>query len=232
VTLYKDIQRASKVAEGSTSDTLPADVTLTEQNSSGLSGSVSLYSFDDDDTEIVLAVPFYYVEVFSDSARLAGSLVAQAISFGGTASGLTLSEVEDSGLSGSVDLDFKKEVHDIEVEVPMHFVRLYRQDPSGLTEEEKAAELVALGGSASASASGLELREVAGSGATGSVDLSYSADATGIVLQVGWQAGDKWTFKTTSDEAGTFQCFFRDQLAITLPSVTDGSETINDSLAE
>ena len=41
---------------------------------------------------------------------------------------------------------------------------------------------------------------------------------------------DRFTFATTSDETGAFQSFFRDRLAIALP--TAGSPTLSDSLAE
>ncbi len=41
---------------------------------------------------------------------------------------------------------------------------------------------------------------------------------------------DRFTFATTSDEAGAFQCMFRDRLGIALPSAA--SPTISDSLAE
>ena len=41
---------------------------------------------------------------------------------------------------------------------------------------------------------------------------------------------DRFTFATTSDEAGAFQCMFRDRLAVALPS--SASPTIADALAE
>ncbi|MCC6573287.1 MAG: hypothetical protein IT462_05790 [Planctomycetes bacterium] len=41
---------------------------------------------------------------------------------------------------------------------------------------------------------------------------------------------DRFTFETTSDDAGAFQSFFRDRLGVALPSA--GSPTISDSLAE
>lgn len=41
---------------------------------------------------------------------------------------------------------------------------------------------------------------------------------------------DRFTFATTSDEAGAFQCMFRDRLGMALPSAS--SPTISDSLAE
>lgn len=91
---------------------------------------------------------------------------------------------------------------------------------------------MAQGAIAGTSATGMPLTGANGSGLSGSVDLTYSADATGIDLQVGWKAGDKWTFQTNSDEAGTFQNFFRDRLGETLPNKLDATETISDTLAE
>jgi len=231
VSLYKDPQRGNKVAEGSTGGSLPAAVTLSEQNSSGMAGSVDLDSYTDDDTDIVLDVPYYYVRLYADASR-SYPLVAQGVSFGASASGVSLQAQGDSGLSGSVDLDYGKDDSDIELEVPLHYVRLYRQDPSGLTDDEKTAQLVAQGASDAASAADMELASAGGSGLTGQVDLTYTADVTGIELQVGWRIDDKWTFKTTSDEAGTFLGFFRDRFGVLLPSKIDGSETILDSVAE
>ena len=189
-------------------------------------------------------MPYHYVRLYTDPSRTFG-LVAQGISFAANAASVLLDEQDDSGLWGQLDLDYGIDDSDVELEVPLRYVRLYRQDPSGMTDDEKAAQLVAQGAtesdacssssSSSSSSSGeqtVQLISLYGSGLTGQVDFNYVADAAAIELEAGWREGDKWTFKTTSDEAGTFQCFFRDQLGVTLPAVTDGSETIADSLAE
>ncbi len=241
VSLFSDPQRNDKVAEGSTAAGLPATVTLVEQNGSGIGGSVDLESYTQDDTDIVLDVPYHYVRLYKDPGRMFG-LVAQGISFAADAAGVLVEEQDESGLSGQLDLDFGVDDAGIELELPLRYVRLYRQDPAGMADDEKAAQLVAQGAtessacaSSSSSSSGAETVELValhGSGLTGQVDFNYLADATGIDLQAGWSKGDKWTFNTTSDEAGTFQCFFRDRLGVTLPAVIDGSETIADSLAE
>jgi hypothetical protein len=73
-----------------------------------------------------------------------------------------------------------------------------------------------------------------GSGLTGTVDAAYTTDDSDIeiVPPFEYREGDVFTFSTASDEAGTFQCFFRDNLERSLPANGAGSETILDSWAE
>lgn len=231
ISLYSAPQKttASKVAEGSTASALPQVVSLAEQNASGLSGSVTLESFSKNDTDIVLEIPFHYARLYRDDGL--ANLTAEGITYSATAVGLSLAEKNSSGLSGSVDLDYGAD-DQFELDVPLHWVRIYRSDPAGMSDEQKLPFLVMHGASAGAVATGIVLTSVNGSGLSGTVDLSYSADGGGIVLQAGWQAGDKWTWQTNSDEAGTFQNFFRDQFGLTFPFKLDGTETISDALAE
>lgn len=62
--------------------------------------------------------------------------------------------------------------------------------------------------------------------APGGVSFTIATGGTDFAV------GDYFTFSTTSDEAGTFQCFFRDYLEFSLPSNSAGAENILDSWAE
>lgn len=231
VSVYKDPQKANKVAEGSNTGPLPKTITLTQQNSSGLSGSVRLDAHAADERGIVLSVPYHYVRLYNSPLRGAAPVMAQGVSFAASATGLTLSEKNSSGLSGSVNLAYGEDDNDTELLVPLHFVKLYRADIAGLSEDAKAALLVAIGASAAATASDVALVGRNGSGISGTVDVTWSADTSSVLLETGWKAGDKWTFSTTSDEVGKFLEFLRNRFTSDVPDKTDGSETILDSLA-
>lgn len=79
------------------------------------------------------------------------------------------------------------------------------------------------------------------SGATGQVLIDDAAVVAGVSFSYVYYAifrgsvdlvvGDEWTVTTTNDEAGVFQSFFGRFYDAQLPSVTNGSETIADSLA-
>ena len=187
ISLYSAPQKASasKVAEGSTASALPQTITLSEQNTSGLSGSVTLESYTKDDTDIVVEVPFHYVRLYSDSGR--GELTAEGVSYSAAAVGLSLAEKNSSGLSGTMDLDYGTD-DSLELLLALHWVRLYRSDPTGMSDAQKEPHLVAQGAIAGTSATGMPLTGANGSGLSGSVDLTYSADATGIDLQVGLES--------------------------------------------
>ena len=77
----------------------------------------------------------------------------------------------------------------------------------------------------------LVVYEVNGSGIAGDIDLDGTGAVSDLVLEVGYSEGDYFEFYTNSDEAGAFQCFFRDNLGRTLPCGTGGDITVSDSLA-
>jgi hypothetical protein len=72
------------------------------------------------------------------------------------------------------------------------------------------------------------------SGLGGSVTVTWSVDDTDIYVipAYPYRIGDIFTFSTTSDDAGTFQSFFRDYLRRAMPSDASGNETIEDAWAE
>jgi len=72
------------------------------------------------------------------------------------------------------------------------------------------------------------------SGIAGDVDVTWSINDTDIEIipNFEYRVGDAFTFSTTSDDAGTFQSFFRDRLGRSLPANGVGQETISDAWAE
>lgn len=90
----------------------------------------------------------------------------------------------------------------------------------------------------SATAGSHALREMLSSGlggtlVTGSNILSGTgADNITLHLPHRFQVGEQFLWATTGTDAGQFQSFFRDQFGVTLPNRTDGSHTVDDTLAD
>jgi hypothetical protein len=103
-----------------------------------------------------------------------------------------------------------------------------------LYKDSARTQLVAEGRIIGGASGGVTLVAQNASGLTGTVDAAYTANDTDIeiVPAFEYREGDVFAFSTASDEAGTFQSFFRDNPKRSLPADGAGSETIPDSWAE
>jgi hypothetical protein len=230
VTLWKNIDRltsADKVASGSTSDALPATITLSEENSSGLTGRLVLDSYTAGDDTIVIRPPRYHVKLYKSSARIDDVLRAYASTLDPNiySDPVSLTAVNDSNIAGTAALTYTSDDSNVTLQLPYYLIHFY--------SNSDRTDLVARAGTLSTPAqTGLEIYEVNDSGLSGQIDLDSSAEKDNIELNVGYSAGDCFEFATDSQEEGTFQSFFRDNIGQALPENTSGLETIPDSWAE
>lgn len=226
VTLYRNIDRQTagdKVASGSTAG-LPAQVTLSQENSSGLSGVLILESYQADDDTIVIRPPKYHVRLYRSADRGEEALRAHAATFDPNVYGspIALAAANGSAIAGTVTLTYAKDDSDVTLQLPYYLIHFYA--------DSGRENLVARAGSLSPG-DGLPIHEVGGSGLSGTIDLDGIPAVSDIELAVGYSAGDHFEFATHSLEEGTFQSFFRDNLGHALPAVTNGTETVSDALA-
>jgi hypothetical protein len=226
VDLYKNIDRATagdKVATGTTTS-LPDEITLSEANGSGLAGTLTLDWHEADDDTILVRPPKYHVKLYRSSSRAEDDLLAYASTYGPNVYGspLTLTAANDSTIAGTVTLTYTSDDTNATLQLPYYLIHFY--------SDSDRENLVARAGSLSA-ADNLDICEVNGSGLSGHIDLDGTSAVSNIVLTVGYSAGDYFEFATDSLEEGTFQSFFRDNIGQALPSVTNGTETVAESLA-
>lgn len=226
VDLYKNIDRATagdKVATGTTTS-LPDEITLSQVNSSGLTGVLTLDWYQADDDTIVSRPPQYHVKLYKSSGRSDGDLRAYANTYDPNVYGspIALTAANDSTIAGSVTLTYTSDDTNATLQLPYYLIHFH--------SDSDRENLVARAGSLAA-ADNLDIYEVNGSGLSGDIDLDGTSAVSNIVLAVGYTAGDYFEFATDSLEEGTFQSFFRDNIGQALPSVTNGSETVADSLA-
>lgn len=120
VEVFSDSGRSAKVAQGV--DSGPnVSLTLAEENSSGLTGTIDVaYSGDDPDIEITL--PFICLELYKE-VGLTNLVASYGYVYDADAAvtDAALTEENDSGLSGTFDLDYSANDTDIEITLPIDF---------------------------------------------------------------------------------------------------------------
>ena len=222
VDLYKNADRSTdKVATGSTTASLPDEITLSAVGGSGLTGTVTLDWFEADDDTIVIRPPKYHVKLYKSSARSTDDLRASASTLDpNLGSTVSLTDANGSTIAGTVTLTYADDDTNATLQLPYYLIHFY--------SDSDRESLVARAGSL-AIADNLTIHEVNGSGLSGDIDLDSTSAVSNIELVVGYSAGDYFEFATDSLEEGTFQCFFRDNIGQVLPSTTGGTETVDDA---
>ena len=254
VNLYKEPARTTLVATGNVDDVtvdgttvLPQKITLTKQNlgggNYGPEGYVTLNSFrttlpgtNQDpivDSTMIIRVPRYFVRLYCSSNRSAVDLAAEGAIF--TPSGnVTLTAQGAFSTAGTVDLNYVQDDEAIQLVVDFYTIDMYRAEPDPSKPEQ---DLVARAGTRTNLQSAnfvndLPFVAVNNSGLTGvSVDVTTAnvgADYT-VSACFGYAVGDKFTFRTTADDAGRFQTFFRENYNTAFR--TNASPTISDTKA-
>jgi len=231
ISIYKDASRDNLVAQSAwTLGASITDLAFTEQNSSGLSGTVDV-AYTADDADIAVVLPFVRVRAYQEVGK-ATLLADSEWVYGISLSDFSVTEYDDSGLSLTLDVAYTADDADIYLTLP--FVRLEIYMDTGLSS------LVASSGNSSAwtydadaAIASATLYEENSSGLSGSFDLDFSTDDTDIEITPGipFVAGDFFAFSTTTDDAGLFLSFFRDAFEVELPSDESGSNTISENLA-
>jgi len=189
----------------------------------------------------------YHVEVYNDSARGAGDLIAHTASYNSTGE-QALIEDNASDISGSITIDAVVGA-DADITVTYDF-----DGPTALTgkgypsawnatemaiEDDIRIKCTSISGGA-----GAETWEVVsrrrGAGASATTGVAYPGtndDTLGIEFTItagaaDFAVGDEFILSTNVTESGTFQTFFRRHFGRLLPSNDEGGETIDDALAE
>ena len=125
VDLYKNIDRttaADKMATGSTT-TLPDEITLSEANSSGLTGTLTLDWYQATDDTIVIRPPKYHVKLYKSSARSDDDLRATASTFeANSGSTVSLAAEDDSTIAGTVTLTYTSDDTNVTLQLPYYLI--------------------------------------------------------------------------------------------------------------
>lgn len=176
----------------------------------------------------------FHVNLYNDSARGAGDLVAHTASYSSAGEKALVAD-NASGLGGTIDVDdstgFAADA-DITVTFPFVQVSVYKESGKSNLVAQSAWTLGT--GNAAPSGTAFTLTAQNSSGLSGTVTVSYTADDGDIaaIPIINFAVGDEFRWSTTTDDAGTFEAFFRDVWGKALPSNAAGAETIADSLAE
>jgi len=246
IELYSDSDRTQLEASGSVTDVAEgesAEIELTPETG-GVDGVVTLTAFnstqDETDDTILIKVPRYFVRVYNSSSRSEDDLYAEGVSYAPKVTGtekldLFRPDQESSSYDvGDVNLNYVQDNEDIVLTVDFYTIDMYKADPDldQTTDDDIVARAGSYANLLTEAATGLAFYPVNNSGLSGAtVDLSTDTVEAGDVVSavVGYANGDKFTFSTTSDDAGRFQTFLRETYNTVFPG--SSSPTISDTLA-
>ena len=249
IELYSNSDRSTGLVATATDDTSAEDdvpdnpIELIADNSSGLTGTIKLGSFesieDGTDSTIQIKIPLYYVRIYRSSSRSDEDLVSEGFSY--TAYGTaypTPPAGSDFETTGMVAISYIQDNENIIFEDNFGRVDMYRADPDDpdTTEDDIVARA---GGECPDNlledgVADLPFYEVNGSGLTDvTIDLAAVTVSTGYiaVASAGFTNDDKFTFSTTTDDDGRFQTFLRDNFGKTFPEASSGATEIDEAWA-
>jgi hypothetical protein len=251
VELFNESDRGGSdlVATGTVNDIsdtdLPVEITL-EAETGGVEGVITLNAFNsvqegETDDTILIKVPRYFVRLYSAASRSEDDLVAEAVSYVPKVTGteklnLYVPGEESSSFDiGDVNLNYVQDNEAIELTVDFYTIDLYKADPDD--EDTTENDIVGRAGSLADLLTGgetdLTFYPVNGSGLP-EVTVHVSDDTFDIDVVsavVGYAAGDKFTFTTSTEDDGRFQTFLRDTYNKVFPSADGTAVTIPDTLA-
>jgi len=224
---------------------LPIEIDLVPELG-GVDGQIKLEAFNSavdgaEDNTILIKDQRYFVRVYSSVNRTTANLYAEGISYvptTGTA-GLDLYRPDADGSSddvGDVTLNYIQDNENIVLSVSFYTIDMYKADPDG--EDTTNDDIVARAGSYENLMTSVEdtinFYPVNSSGLSDvSVTLSGTDDVEAddvVSAVVGYAAGDKFTFYTSTEDNGRFQTFLRESYEKVFPSASTTNATISDDL--